>query len=739
MCPRPLPRISCPCHPFFLFAVLLLCALTVFGEAAPLRLSPHYIAAPLPDQSREEWLQALSDYRASIRATLDRSIYDRPDLQWASSAFTCHFTFMYDRSFYSPDTGAYTLDSFLGDGQREFGGYDAIVLWQGYPRLGFDDRNQVDMYRDMPGGLDGLRDLVRGARARGVKVFIDYNPWDTGTHRENMPDQDIVAALIRDIEADGVFLDTMTGAGPEWRNALDAAKPGVVLAPEIHPEIAQLSVCNLSWAQWLDDPVPPGMLHLKWIEPRHMQHQIRRWDTSHAREIETAFFNGSGVLVWENVFGTYNPWPDADRASWLRASTLLKRYAPVFTNDSWGPFYPTLQPGLYAHRWQGDAIDVYTLYAPGKTLTDVPALAVPLQEGDTVWDAWNGEPARVSPSDAAQPPVVTSSNVGQPPSAAASAHIISTVAPLGCVAVIHANATPESRAAWTRPPTPPSPNPQRNARRSVIDPTPIATTPYTPANKVPDGMVLVPVSAFRMTITHQRRECGCYPDPGTPPGKWRDNLWGSPFDGTITHNFGDVSVRAFYIDETEVSNAQYAAFLAATHYTPKHRENFLKHWHGAAPPADIAELPVVYVDIDDARAYARWAGKRLPTEAEWQLASQGTDGRKWPWGNEFDPRFCVCDAKGPMPVRALPEGRSPYGCYHMAGNVWEWTESERDDGHTRFAMVRGGSWFTAKGSGWYAPSGPQPCDSHAKFIRMWPGLDRCATIGFRCVKDIQPQ
>ena len=66
--------------------------------------------------------------------------------------------------------------------------------------------------------------------------------------------------------------------------------------------------------------------------------------------------------------------------------------------------------------------------------------------------------------------------------------------------------------------------------------------------------------------------------------------------------------------------------------------------------------------------------------------------------------------------------------------MWEWTESERDDGHTRFVMLRGGSDYVPTGSGWYFPSGPQPITSHAKFLRLWPGLDRCATVGFRCVR-----
>ena len=141
---------------------------------------------------------------------------------------------------------------------------------------------------------------------------------------------------------------------------------------------------------------------------------------------------------------------------------------------------------------------------------------------------------------------------------------------------------------------------------------------------------------------------------------------------------------------------------------------------------------MVWVDLDDARAYARWAGKRLPTEPEWHHAA-GRD--LWPWGELFDPARCNGAGGDTTPVDRFPGGASPYGCLDLSGNVWEWTESERDDGHTRYAIVRGGSHLIVVGSKWYQASGAQPNDCHEKVLLMYPGLDRCVTIGFRCVKD----
>ena len=197
-------------------------------------------------------------------------------------------------------------------------------------------------------------------------------------------------------------------------------------------------------------------------------------------------------------------------------------------------------------------------------------------------------------------------------------------------------------------------------------------------------------------------------------------------------------IKSFWIDKYPVTNSQFKAFLAATHYHPQDDLNFLRDWKDGSFPAGWDNKPVTWVSIEDARAYAAWAGKRLPHEWEWQYAAQGTDRRLYPWGNEWKAEAVPVPERGrtlrgPDAVDAHPAGASPFGIMDMVGNVWQWTDEFVDE-HTRGAILRGGDYYQPQGSIWYFPQAYRN-DQHGKLLMMAPAKDRAATLGFRCVKD----
>jgi formylglycine-generating enzyme required for sulfatase activity len=143
------------------------------------------------------------------------------------------------------------------------------------------------------------------------------------------------------------------------------------------------------------------------------------------------------------------------------------------------------------------------------------------------------------------------------------------------------------------------------------------------------------------------------------------------------------------------------------------------------------------MSLEDARAYAEWKGKRLPSEVEWQYAAQGTDGRKWPWGDEFHGTKCNNGFDRPTPVNAFSKGKSPFKVEDMVGNVWQLTNDVYDNGSYYFGIIRGGSYYKPTSSWWYVQGGPQPLDRTQMLLMVSPGFDRNATVGFRCVKDAE--
>ncbi|MBC8012409.1 MAG: hypothetical protein H7067_20190, partial [Burkholderiales bacterium] len=354
------------------------------------RLDPskNIIPAPRDPAQWPAFRAQLTAWRETTRAALayDASLYERPEFAWASSSYACYFQMIYDERFYDVANRRYRLDEILAEGVREFGGYDSLVLWHAYPRIGVDQRNQFDHYRDMPGGLPGVRDLVRGLHARGVKVYINYNPWDTSTRREGRPDADLLAEIVGAIEADGIFLDCMTHGGAEFRAKLDAVRPGVILEGEGTPPQAQIADHHASWAQWFDDSEVPGVLRHKWFERRHLQHQTQRWNTDHSAEIHTAWINGSGIMIWENVFGAWVPYHERDRSLLRAMLPIQRRFTALFSGEGWTPLVPVEQPDTYASLWTDGAARLWTLVNRTARTVAGPLIAVPVAPGERTFD-----------------------------------------------------------------------------------------------------------------------------------------------------------------------------------------------------------------------------------------------------------------------------------------------------------------------------------------------------------------
>jgi len=225
----------------------------------------------------------------------------------------------------------------------------------------------------------------------------------------------------------------------------------------------------------------------------------------------------------------------------------------------------------------------------------------------------------------------------------------------------------------------------------------------------PEGMVLVPAGPFLM-------------------GHDADEGLVSKGDATPSHQ---VTLAAFYIDKTEVTNEAYKQYCDATGYPVP------PYWQGGTYPAGEAKFPVRFVNWWEAQAYAQWQGKRLPTEAEWEKAARGTDGRTYPWGNEWNSNLLVWGVPGPAEVGSHPDGASPYGVLDMAGNVWEWTSSwyqaypgtssTQTEFGTLYKVVRGGSF-----GGW--PDREFDCATYHRTITR--PQSRSEWVGFRCAKSV---
>ena len=660
------------------------------------------------------WLAEIEAWRAErrVRVGADASRYDDPSLKWIQSSFIQPQVMVEDRYLYDPVTRRYTVDRLLADFKKRYGGVDAVLIWPTYPNMGVDARNQIDMLLSMPGGLAGVRGMVADFHRQGVRVLFPFMLWDHGTRDPATPWPQALTRLMADVGADGMNGDTQDGVPLTFSIAAERIGHPLAFQPELAFPDEAISWNEMSWGYYTFDAVPK-IDRYRWLEPRHMVNISDRWARTKSDDLQYAFFNGEGWESWENVWGIWNGVTPRDGEATRRMATIERGVARFLTSPDWEPFFPTEQVGVFASRWPRDGQTVWTVVNRNEYDVDGDQLTVPAEPGLRWFDLYHGRELT---------PVV----------AGGEATLSFPIEAKGFGAVLAVRGQPDAAIGallTTMKSMTARPLATFDAEWKPIAQTMTPVAPTKPYAQAPAGMVEVPSGRFQFKVKGTEIE--------GPDQLGVDVAY--PWEA-MPARFHDrhMEMKRFFIDRTPVTNRQFKTFIDATRYHPADDANFLKDWTNGSYPEGWADRPVTWVSIEDARAYAAWAGKRLPNEWEWQYAAQGTDGRVYPWGADWNAQAAPEPDAGrtltpPAPVGAHPQGASPFGVLDMVGNVWQWTNEFQDE-HTRAAILRGGSAYQPQGAIWYFPQAYRN-DQHSKLLLMAPSRDRSGTIGFRCVAD----
>ncbi|TPE44048.1 formylglycine-generating enzyme family protein [Pontibacter mangrovi] len=707
-------------------------------------------------------------------ASFDNTLFEREDLKWIRHTYVMHLLMGWDKFYYDDADGKFHLEEFLKRGQRLYGGDDAIGIWPTWPTLGLDQRNQFDLFRDLPGGLAQVRQTADETRSMGTAFFICYNPWDESTRDEGHMSG--IADIIKNTGADGVVLDTKGSSSKELQEAADEVKKGVIMYSEgmAVPKDMQGIVSGRVHNALYYAP----MLNLnKFIKPEFAIYRVAElYKEPIQREYATSFFNGYGTEL--NIFAPGQPsWAEEQYNYLGRTSRILRENTYNFTSKNYTPLIPVTADKVYANKWvDGDKV-IYTIYSIVPEGYKDLLFEVQPQEGRHFVDLWHHKELQPekkdgkfyveAETDAFHKAYLGTNNEGEVDCIAELPVILKTSLESDML-LVSADKGDQIKI-WAGVPDyekkPLELKPGSHQVRLLdhfgrfegkfiiqlfnegilLDENIVEVKPGTPrlTSEVEKttksggkrGMVKIPAGKFTFKATQ-----------------------GDDFIPYPKYNQGRTyQMNAFYMDKYPVTNAQFEEFLNKSKYTPADTANFLKHWVDGKIPAGTEDHPVTYVSYEDAKAYAKWAGKRLPTEVEWQYAAQTPDGRAWPWSAKtdnirreeepitgtltvfkikgIDPAYANLGNGKLDPVGSYPKGKNPYGLQDLVGSVWQLTNDEYRNGSYDYVIMKGGSYYNPTSSWWYVQGGPRELHYRQFLLRVSEGFERNATVGFRCVKD----
>lgn len=734
---------------------------------------------------RNDALAELYRVRGGYRvdpASYDMSQYRDHELAWVLDVTSAWITWSWDRDVMDPRTGHYRLTDSLAEAEQRFGGYDIYMFWPFWPRAGLDQRFQFDHFRDMPGGLEGLAEEIKRARdAHGTRFILAHCIWSETT-RDWSPESvrrshEMLVETAVALDADGVIMDTMATTPAEIREM--ARERGRDLMPyaEWDPGWEQ-SQTNLMGR--IHDGMPMPVFNLKrYMLPHHPMLRVCNpglngpmWE----RDYALSLFGGHGVEI-NTLLGSHLPQSEGADDTLARILDILRTNRESFRSHAWSPMIQAANPDVWINHWPTDGKELYTLVCadPKGHSGTLFRLNQPADSRERVIDLWRQREVQLTG------PAGDQVDLDLDPYPAGR-HGGSGDYTIGCVAVVRKrlelafdrgtltvrtdNPQPgETIELWrdrvmpdAEPTVVREPGtdiefdlldvfgeqsnqavvvrlldangqlldlavlPEVRERFFAVD-RPERTAPVDP-DSPPEGMVRVEVPTFDYIV--QLGTAVWQPTYNLPALYWP----GEPSAPKPTQ------LKPFWIDRYPVTNSEYHTFVRQNGYKPDDPANYLAHWVDGKPAPGQEDHPVVHVNYDDALAYARWAGKRLPTEEEWVAAAGGHTEQLWPWGDE-EPNAANApiDANSTVPVGAHPGGASPHGVEDLVGHVWQYTSPLYVSTHAEVVFLRGGSWYEPPPGMWFIRGGPRNIRDHQPMPLFGPAMDRLGTVGFRCVQD----
>jgi formylglycine-generating enzyme required for sulfatase activity len=706
--------------------------------------------------------------------TFDNSLFERTDLKWVRHAYVSHLIQNWDNYYYDYTDSQFHLENFIERGKKLYGGDDFIGIWPTWPTLGLDQRNQWDLFRDLPGGMPQIRKLAEMCNQHQSRLFICYNPWDESTRNESHKGG--MANIIAATGAHGVVLDTQGASSKALQDAADSVRAGVVMYSEgmAVPRDMQGIVSGRVHNALYYCP----MLNLnKFIKPEFAIFRVAElYKEPIKREYSLSFFNGYGTEM--NIFAPGKPeWAEEQYRYLGKTTRILRENTLNFVSGNFSPLIATTRDKIWVNQWKSNEKTIYTIFSLIPEGYKDFLFEITPDTGKHFVDLWHhqekehkligGKWMIEAETDAFNQSWLGTNNEGQVDCIAEFPNLLK-VSRERDVLQVEASVGKEIRI-WAGVPDYEK-NPmvlpvKKNAIRlmenfgryegrfvvqlledgillderieEIIPGTPrlVSKSEKTSGTiTTPPGMVKIPAGKFLFKTTNG--------DEFIPyPKENQDKAF---------------NITGFYMDKYPVTNLQYKVFLNATHYQPKDTSNFLKHWIEGKIPDGQENFPVTYVSYEDAKFYTNWAEKRLPTELEWQYAAQTSKGNEWPWLQKkpvkrvlqevtstltvsslegIDPAFCNPGDGKPYAVGKYPKGANPFGLQDLVGCVWQLTNDLYANGSYRYIILKGGSFFKPSSSWWYVQGGPRELHYRQQLLRVSEGFERNATVGFRCVKD----